>query len=58
MHFEADTEVVVPPVGTASITLNGRAYQAHAMDAHEDDVAPDGCSFADTPGIYAWAVTR
>jgi len=57
MHFDADSDVIVPPVGSETIFIDGHRFEAHALDAHEDAVT-EGCSMPDTPGIFAWAITR
>ena len=56
--FAGDTKRVLPPVSSGQITIDGREYVAHALAAHEDGEAAEGCALPETPGIFAWAITR
>ncbi len=58
LHFKADSHLTLPPVESEAIEIEGRPYVAHAISAHEDGIAENGCEIADTPGIFAWAITR
>jgi len=55
LEFSADTQATLSPVDSATLTIEGRDYRAHAVVAHKDQ---GSCAGFDYDGTFGWTITR